>query len=64
VISKTEPAFDTLGGHLAKWRKEGLIGFGHFVDATRWYHGSTTFDTAGEALEDSIAGYRKNLWRT
>ena len=64
VISKTETAFDTLAGHLAKWRKQGLIPFGRFVDATRWYHGSTTFDNAAEALEDSIAAYRKNLWRT
>ena len=63
-ISKTEPAFDTLAGHLAKWRKKRLIPFGVFVDATRWYHGSTTFDNAAAALEDSIASYRKNLWRT
>jgi hypothetical protein len=64
VIPKTETAFDTLGNHLANWRKQGRIPFGRFVDATRWYHGSTTFDNAAEALEDSIAGYRKNLWRT
>ena len=64
VIPKTETAFKTLGSRLAKWRKQGLIAFGHFVDATRWYHGSTTFDNAAEALEDSITGYRKNLWRT
>ena len=51
VISKTETAFDTLGGHLAKWRKEGRIGFGHFVDATRWHHGSKTFDNAAEAFK-------------
>jgi hypothetical protein len=61
VIPKTETAFDTLGNHLANWRKQGRIPFGRFVDATRWYHGSTTFDNAAEALEDSIAGYRKNL---
>ena len=64
VISKTETAFDTLAGHLAKWRKQRFIPFGRFVDATRWYHGSTTFDNAAAALEDSIGGYRKNLWRT
>ena len=63
VIPKMETAFDTLGNHLANWRKQGRIPFGRFVDATRWYHGSTTFDNAAEALEDPIAGYRKNLWR-
>jgi hypothetical protein len=64
VIPKTETAFKTMGDHLAKWRKQGLIPFGRFVDATRWYHGSTTFDNAAEALEDSVARYRKNLWHT
>jgi hypothetical protein len=63
VIPKTETAFDTMGGQLATWRKDKQIGFGHFVDATRWYHGSPIFDTAAEALEDAITNYRKNLWR-
>ena len=64
IIPKTERAFGQLGEHLVTWRKQGLIPFGRFVDATRWYHGSTTFDNAADALEDSISGYRKNLWRT
>jgi len=64
VIPKTETAFDTLGIHLANWRKQGRIPFGRFVDATRWYHGSTTFNNAAAALEDSILGYRKDLWRS
>jgi hypothetical protein len=64
IIAKAERDFGQVGQHLINWRKRGLIPFGRFVDATRWYHGSTTFDTAAEALEDSIGGYRKNLWRT
>ena len=64
VIPKIESAFESLGKHLGNWRKEGLIPYGRFVDATRWYHGATTFDDAAEALEDSISTYRKNLWRT
>jgi hypothetical protein len=64
VIAKTESAFDTLAGHLAKWRKKRLIPFGVFVDATRWYHGTPTFDDAAAYLEHSIAIFRKNLWRT
>ena len=64
VIAKTEAAFKNVSTHLAHFRKKELIPYGSFVDSTRWYHGSTTFDTAAEALEDSISGYRKNLWRT
>jgi hypothetical protein len=64
VIPKTETAFHTISQHLAHFRKKGLIPYGKFVDATRWYHGGTTFDNAAEALEDSISEYRKNLWRT
>jgi hypothetical protein len=64
IIAKTGNDFDQLGKHLGNWRKAGMIPYGRFVDATRWYHGGTTFDTAAEALEDSITSYRKNLWRT
>ena len=49
---------------MANFRKKELIPYGRFVDSTRWYHGSTTFDNAAEALEDSISGYRKNLSQT
>ena len=63
VIAKTEAAFKNVSTHLANFRKQNLIPYGRFVDATRWYHGSTTFDDAAEALEDSISGYRKNLWQ-
>ena len=63
VIAKTEAAFKNVSTHLANFRKQNFIPYGRFVDATRWYHGSTTFDDAAEALEDSISGYRKNLWQ-
>jgi hypothetical protein len=63
VIPKRESDFDALGKHLANWRKGGRIPFGRFVDSTRWYHGSTTFNNAAEALKDSVTNYRKNLWR-
>jgi hypothetical protein len=63
IIPKTEAAFSLVGKHLAKWRFEGRIPFGAFVDSTRWHYGATTFDDLEEALTITVETYRKNLWR-
>ena len=60
VIAKTELAFKLLGKHLATWREQSLIRYGRFVDGTRWHYVGTTFDDAGETLEQSISAYRRN----
>jgi hypothetical protein len=63
ISAETENAFDTVGKHLGKWRKQGAIPYGRFVDATRWHYGGASFDDAAEALEESSSRYRKNLWK-
>ena len=64
VIEKSEKDYDRLVSHLGKWRINGSIPFSKFVDGTRWHYGVDTFDDAAEAIEDSIRGYRKNLWKS
>ena len=63
IVPKTEEAFGTVGKHLANWRFQGRIPFNCFIDSTRWYYGKRTFDDLEEALSDTVATYRKNLWR-
>jgi hypothetical protein len=64
VLEKDEKAYRNLCAYLSKWRKAGHLQFDYFVDGTRWYHGVTGFDDAAEALDDTVAGYRKNLWKS
>jgi hypothetical protein len=64
VLEKDEKAYKNLCAYLSKWRKAGHLQFDHFVDGTRWYHGITGFNDAAEALDDAIAAYRKNLWKS
>ena len=64
VVEKDEKSYSSLCSHLAKWRKEGALPFDCFVDGTRWYHGASGFDDAAEAMDEAIAGYRKNLWKS
>ena len=62
IIDKTETAYRNLCGHLARWRKAGKIPFSAFVDSTRWYYGSSGFDSLEDALEACASTYRKNAW--
>lgn len=62
VIEKTECAYKLLISHLSKWRHAGQVEFTAFADNTRWYLGATTYDDAQDALENTVACYRKNLW--
>ena len=64
VIEKDEKSYNSLCAHLGKWRKEGVLPFNCFVDGTRWYHGASGFDDAAEAMDEAIAEYRKNLWKS
>ena len=47
-----------------QWRRDGSIQWSSFVDSTRWYHGVQTFGDLSEALENSKACFRLNLWQS
>jgi hypothetical protein len=63
MIGKTEKEYDNLRGHLAKWRRQRLIQFDKFIDATRFHYGKACFNDLGEYLESCAKSYRLNLWR-
>jgi hypothetical protein len=64
IIAKDERAYNRIVSFLGKWRIDGSIPFGRFVDGTRWHYGVETFDDATAAIEEAVRGYRKNLWQT
>jgi hypothetical protein len=64
VIEKTDPAYKALGKHLSKWRRSGQIEWSAFADSTRWHIKPPTFDSMDDALANTVATYRRNLWQT
>ena len=64
LIEKTEPEYRKLSGYTMQWRRDGSIQWSSFVDSTRWYHGVQTFGDLSEALENSKACFRRNLWQS
>jgi len=61
-IEKTERAYHSLCGHLARWRRSGKIPWDAFVGSTRWHLGTDTFDDIDAVLKNTAECYRKNLW--
>jgi hypothetical protein len=64
VIPKTEEAYKGLCSHLSKWRRAGEIEYSAFADSTRWHIRNETFDGVEDALANTVATYRRNLWET
>ena len=65
VIEKTESAYHNLCHHLSKWRRSGDVPWDAFSDSTRWQHiRQPTFDSVDDALENTVATYRRNLWES
>jgi hypothetical protein len=64
LIEKVESEYQKLSGYTMKWRRNGSIPWSAFVDSNRWYHGVQTFKNLGDALENSKACYRRNLWQS
>ena len=62
IIEKTENDYDNLRTHLTKWRRARLIPWGSFTDNTRWHIGGKTFSGMEEALQRTVATYRRDLW--
>ena len=63
IIEKTEREYNSLRGHLAKWRKERRIAFDCFMDNTRYHFGSDVYNDLGEYMRQCAANYRLNLWK-
>jgi hypothetical protein len=64
LIPKTEAAYKNLCSHLSKWRRSGDISWSAFADNTRWHIRRPTFEGVQDALNHTVATYRRNLWNT
>jgi len=64
VIEKTERAYKTLCGHLAKWRRDGEVAWDSFTDSTRWHIAPPMFDNPEDAWKRTCRSYRRDLWAT
>jgi hypothetical protein len=64
IIEKTEQAYQSLVRHLSNWRRSGAVAWDAFADSTRWHIKGPTFDCMREALDNTVATYRRNLWST
>jgi hypothetical protein len=63
LIEKTEKSYNTLRGHLKRWREQRVIPFSRFIDGTRYHYGYSTFNDLGEYMRHCAKSYRLNLWR-
>jgi len=45
-------------------RRAGGLPYDYLADNTRWQRKPRTFDSVEDALRDTAAFYRKNLWTT
>lgn len=63
VIEKTQAQYNQLCSHLSKWRRDGLVHWGHFADNTRWRYGGTRYSRMQDALANMQAHYRRDLWQ-
>jgi hypothetical protein len=64
LIEKNESEYAKLSGYTMKWRREGSIRWSSFVDSNRYYHGVQTYGDLSEALQNSKACFRRNLWQS
>lgn len=64
IIEKTEAAYKNLTvKRSVELRKEGLIRYGKFSDATRWQRRPTTYRDIEDLLLDAAKSYRKSIWQ-
>jgi hypothetical protein len=64
VIPKTEQAYKQLCSKLSRWRRKEKVSWAAFSDSTRWHIKPETFDSMFQALDNTVATYRRNLWAT
>lgn len=65
LVEKSEAAYHGIVGRLlTRLRREGLIPHSAIADNIRFVNEVTTYTSAGDALEEMAALYRRNLWHT
>jgi hypothetical protein len=63
IIPKTEPGYTIVQKDLVLLRRRGIVPWGSLADSTRWMRKPPSFDNLADALADTAALYRRNIWR-
>ena len=63
LVEKAETGYSKVQTDLTLMRREGELPYSWLADNTRWQRKPTTFDSVEDALRETVAFYRKNLWR-
>jgi hypothetical protein len=62
IIEKTEAGYNKVQTDLTLMRRAGDLPYDWLADNTRWQRKPRTFNSVEEALHNTAALYRKNLW--
>jgi hypothetical protein len=62
LVEKAESGYSKVQTDLTLMRRAGVLSYDWLADNTRWQRKPRTFNGVAEALRDTAAFYRKNLW--
>ena len=62
LVEKAESGYHKVQTDLVLMRKTGVLAYDWLADNTRWQRKPRTFNSVEEALNNTAAFYRKNLW--
>ena len=62
LVEKAESGYGKIQTDLTIMRRAGELPYDWLADNTRWQRKPRTFDSVEQALRDTAAFYRKNLW--
>jgi hypothetical protein len=62
LVEKAESGYTKVQTDLTLMRRDGSLPYNWLADNTRWQLKRNTFDSVQQALKDTAALYRKNLW--
>jgi hypothetical protein len=63
LVEKTEAAYQIVQKDLVLLRRRGVIPWNSLADSTRWMRKPDSFNSLADALADTAALYRRNIWR-
>jgi hypothetical protein len=63
IVEKAETGYTKVQTDLTVMRRDGSLPYAWLADSTRWQRKPDSFDSVEQALQDTAALYRKNLWR-
>jgi hypothetical protein len=63
IVEKAETGYTKVQTDLTVMRRDETLPYNWLADNTRWQRKPNTFDSVEEALKETAAFYRKNLWR-